>query len=219
VGWEQKLGSDSHAEINFIQRNGRFGLAYEKTIPSPLENLYTLQNNRRDRYRSVRISFRHSFSNKAALSGSYTRSSARTNQLFDYSLETPMMSSQAAGNLAWDAPNRVISSGWTPAPIWNLFLSYFFEYRTGFPFMVVNEQQQLVGPANRLRFPDYASLNLGIEKRIRLFTREWAVRLTILNITGHSNPDSVINNIDSPDFMNFAGGGKRAFSARLRLVG
>ena len=75
---------------------------------------------------------------------------------------------------------------------------------------MVNEQQQLIGPANSVRFPDYASLNLGIEKRIRLFTREWAMRLTILNVTSHANPDSVINNVDSPNFMRFAGGQKRS---------
>ena len=83
----------------------------------------------------------------------------------------------------------------------------------------MNEQQQLVGLANRTRFPDYASLNLGIEKRLQLFSRGWAVRLTIINVTGHSNFDSVINNIDAPDFMRFAGGQRRAFTARLRLVG
>jgi hypothetical protein len=121
--------------------------------------------------------------------------------------------------LAWDAPNRFVSSGWTPSPVWNRFLSYFFEYRTGFPFSIVNEQQQVIGPANRMRFPDYASLNLGIEKRIRLFTREWAVRLTILNVISHRNPDSVINNADSPNFMKYAGGQKRSLSVRLRLVG
>ena len=121
--------------------------------------------------------------------------------------------------MAWDVPNRLISSGWAPAPIWDVLLSYFFEYRTGFPFSIVNEKQQLIGPPHRSRFPDYVSLNLGIEKRIRLFAREWAVRLTILNVTGRDNPNGIINNIDSQDFMKFAGGQKRAFSARLRLVG
>ena len=102
---------------------------------------------------------------------------------------------------------------------WGLFLSYFFEYRTGFPFSIVNEQYQLVGPANSMRFPDYINLNLGIEKRIRFLTRNWAVRLTILNITGHDNPSAVINNIDSPDFMKYLGAHKVSLSARLRLVG
>jgi hypothetical protein len=219
LGWEQKIGTNSQAIVNFIERRGRFGLAYEKLPSASDVSTFILQNNRRDRYRSLQISFKHSFSDKTALSGSYTRSSTWTNQVLDYSLNTLVFAPQQPGPLAWDASNRFVSSGWAPVPIWNLLLSYFFEYRTGFPFSIVNEQQQLVGPANSTRFPDYASLNLGIEKRLRLFTRGWAVRLTIINVTGHSNFDSVINNIDAPDFMRFAGGQKRAFTARLRLVG
>jgi hypothetical protein len=219
LGWEQIIGSDSQIGINYTQRNGRFGLAYERIAPDLHNNLFVLQNNRRDRYRSFQISLRHSFSDKAALSGSYTRSSSRTNRVFDYSLDLLVFAPQEPGPMAWDAPNRFISSGWTPAPIWDVLLSYFFEYRSGFPFSIVNEKQQLIGPPHRSRFPDYVSLNLGIEKRFRLFTREWAVRLTILNVTGRDNPSGIINNIDSQDFMRFAGRHKRAFSARLRLVG
>jgi hypothetical protein len=165
------------------------------------------------------ISFRHSFNDKTSVSASYTRSSTRTNQVFDYSLDTLVYNPQEPGPLGWDAPHRLVSSGWMPAPLWNLFLSYFFEYRTGFPFSVVNEQQNVIGSPNRVRYPNYASLNIGIEKRVKLFTRQWAVRLSIMNVGSHANPDSVINNIDSPKFMRFGGGGKRAFKARIRLVG
>ena len=56
--------------------------------------------------------------------------------------------------MLWDSPNRVVATGWTPIPIWQLFLSGFFEYHTGFPFSSINEQQQLVGAPNSFRFPD-----------------------------------------------------------------
>jgi hypothetical protein len=219
LGWEQAIGKSSKAEVNFAQRIGRFGLAYDRVAGNSAESLFVLQNNRLDRYRSFQISFQHSFSDRTALSGSYTRSSTWTNRVFDYSLDMLVFAPQEPGPLDWDTPNRFVSSGWTPAPIWSLFLSYFFEYRTGFPFSVINEQQQLVGRANHLRFPDYMSLNLGIEKRLRLFTREWAIRLTILNVTGHGNPESVFNNVDSPNFMKYTGNQSRSFTARVRLVG
>ncbi len=219
LGWEQMLGTKSQFELNLTQRKGRLELAYDKVTTNSPDIIFLLQNNRRDRYRSIQVSFKHAFTNRAFMSASYTRSSAQSNHVFDYSLETLVFTPQQSGPLEWDAPNRLISSGWAPAPIWNLFLSYFFEYRTGFPFSIVNEQQQLVGPANRMRFPDYANLNLGIEKRVHFFTRQWAVRLTIVNVTGHYHPDSVINNIDSPNFMKFAGGQRRSFTGRIRLVG
>jgi hypothetical protein len=219
LGWEEAIGGNSHVGFDVTQRNGRLGLAYEQFAHNNNENIFLLQNNRRDRYRSVQFSFRHSFSDQASISANYTRSGTRSNRVFDYSLQTIVFTPQQSGPLNWDAPNRFISSGWAPAPLWGLFLSYFFEYRTGFPFSIVNEQQQVVGQANQTRFPDYLSLNIGIEKRVHLFTKNWAVRLTILNVTSRSNPDSVINNVDSPDFMKFAGGSKRALSARVRLVG
>jgi len=219
LGWEQGIGRNSQVGFNFTNRKGRFGLAYDRIPGSISENLFLLKNNRRDTYRSFQVSFKHAFTDKASLSASYTRSSAHSNHVFDYSLDTLVFTPQQAGPLDWDTPNRVLCTGWSPIPIWNLFLSYFFKYRSGFPFSIVNEQQQVVGAANSMRFPDYLSLNLGIEKHIHFFTRDWAVRLTILNLTNHYHPDSVINNIDSPDFMKFAGSQRRSLTARIRLVG
>ncbi len=219
LSYEHKLSENSYFSANFILRKGRLGLAYEKMDTSQRENRFLLQNNRRDRYRSIQVSFRHSFNDKTAIAASYTRSSATTNRVFDYSLGTLIFAPQQAGPLDWDAPNRFVSSGYVPTPLWKLLFSYFFEYRTGFPFSVVNEKQQLVEPANGRRFPDYISLNLGIEKRFNLFHYEWAIRLTIPNASGSHNPDAVINNVDSPKFLYFSGGRRRSITARLRLVG
>ena len=138
--------------------------------------------------------------------------------MLDPSLTLLILSPQQPGPLLWDAPHRMVSSGWTPIPIWGLFLSGYLEYRSGFPFSVVNEQQQLVGAPNRLRFPAYLSLNLGLEKRFQFRGHEWAVRLSEINITGHQNPDSVVNNNAAPNFLTFAGGQRRALTVRLRLV-
>ncbi len=217
--WTQRIRGRTYGGANLILRSGRNGFAYEPQTSTTASRFLLLQNNRRDSYRAVQLSLRHTFGESAELSANYTRSRARSNEVFDYSLGTLLFAAQQPGPLDWDAPNRFISSGWAPTPIWNLFLSYFFEFRSGFPFSVANQQQQLVGAPNRLRFPDYASLNLGVEKRFRIFSRVWAVRLAFINATGSANPDSVINNIDSPDYLQYAGGQKRAVTARIRLVG
>jgi hypothetical protein len=218
VEWIQRIGQNTYAGANLIFREERDGFAYEPQPSIDNTGLFLLQNNRGDRYRAVQISLRRTFGEKGGLSANYTRSRASSNQVIDYSLATLVFAPQQAGLLEWDAPNRFVSTGWMPAPIWNLFLSYFFEYRTGFPFSVVNQQQQLVGAPNRLRFPDYMSLSLGVEKRFKLFGRIWAVRLAAINASGNTNPDSVVNNVDALDYLKFAGGQKRAFTARIRLV-
>ncbi len=217
--WTQRIRHNNFAGINLLLRSGRNGFAYEPQPSLAAVRAFLLQDNRRDTYRSVQLSFRHTFADKAEVSACYIRSRARSNEALDFSLATLVFAPQQAGPLGWDAPNRLISSGWTPIPFWSLFLSYFLEYRTGFPFNVVNQQQQLVGAPDHMRFPDYVSLNLGIEKRFRLLSHVWAVRLAIVNANGSTNPDSVINNVDSPNFLQFAGGQHRAFTARIRLVG
>jgi hypothetical protein len=62
-------------------------------------------------------------------------------------------------------------------------------------------------------------VNIGAEKRFPFYGRQWAVRLSLINATGHHNYNAVINNIDAPNFLSFAGGQSRALTARLRLVG
>jgi hypothetical protein len=94
-----------------------------------------------------------------------------------------------------------------------------FEYRTGYPYSNINQQQFLVGAANAQRFPDYANLTIGLEKKFTFRDRVFAARLSVINVLGRQNPDVVINNVDAPNFGAFAGGQGRAFTARLRFVG
>jgi hypothetical protein len=108
--------------------------------------------------------------------------------------------------VAWDTPNRLLTWGWTPTHIWGIHLSYLFEYRTSYPFSAFNLQQQLVGPPNGLRFPAYASLNLGLEKKFAFRGYLWAARIEAVNIFDRLNPDTVVNNVDAPNFGSFTGG-------------
>lgn len=219
IEWAQRIGPRTFAKINLLGRNEHLGLAYEDLQPGQPGGQFLLQNNRRDRYRAAEVSLRHSFNANTEVYADYTRSRARSSEVLDYPLGLLVFAPQAPGPLPWDTPNRFLSWGWTPLPIWRLWFSYFLEYRTGFPFSVLDEQQRLVGLPNRLRFPDYVSVNIAVEKRFRLRAHEWAFRLAVLNLTGHANPESVINNIAAPNFLTFAGGQHRAFSGRFRLVG
>ncbi len=219
IEWVQKIGPNTQAGIHLLGRDGHLGLVYDDQQLAQPGALFLLQNHRRDRYRAVEISLRHSFSEKAHFFADYTRSRARSNEVLDTSLGALLFSAQAPGPVAWDAPHRVLSWGWTPLPFWGLSVSYFLEYRTGFPFSVLNQQQQLIGPPNRLRFPDYVSMNLGIEKRFELRGYAWAARFSAINVTDHDNSNQVINNADSPNFLRVAGGQHRALTARLRFVG
>ena len=116
-------------------------------------------------------------------------------------------------------PNRIVSDGWTPLPFWHLLFSYFAEYHTGLPFNIINQEQQLVGTPDSARYPAYFDLDLGIEKRFHFRGKEYAFRVSAINVTDHPNWNQVVNNVNASNPLSFAGGQGRAITARLRFVG
>jgi hypothetical protein len=216
VEWEQKLGSNTSTGVTLLRRVEGDGLTYQDIQPASLGGVFLFQDHRSDRYRSGEVWARHVFKNKAEIYGDYTRSNARSNEALDYSLINPYFVPQAPGPLLWDAPNRLISWGRSPVPLWGLFLTYRVEYRSGYPFDDVNEKGQLIDTPGQFRFPNYFDLDVGLEKRFRFHGQTWALRASAINATNHDNPNAV-NTLVSP--FAFAGGQGRAFTGRLRLVG
>lgn len=218
AGYEQKIRRSTLLGVDLLVRNGYHGFAYVKQQPAHPGGILLLEDHRKDRYRAATFSARYQFSNAAEFYGAYTRSRATSNQVLNPALGSIFYAGQRSGRLAWDAPNRLVTWGWAPTHIWGLQLSYFLEYRTGYPFSVVNFQQQLIG-ANVRRFPPYASLNLGLEKKFAFGGYLWAARIEVVNVLGRKNSDAVVNNVDAPNFGAFLGGQGRAFTGRVRFVG
>ncbi len=219
AGWQQKFAHSTLLTLAFLARNGSHGFAYAAQQPAQSGGIFLLQDTRKDRYRSATLSLRHVFSESMEIYGAYTRSVAHSNEVLNPALGSIFYAAQQSAPVAWDAPNRLLTWGWAPTHIWGIQLSYFFEYRTGFPFSVVNLQQQLVGPPNSVRFPVYASLNLGIEKKFAFRGFLWGVRVEAVNAFNRQNPDTVVNNFDAPNFGVFSGGQGRAVTLRVRFIG
>lgn len=225
---ERKLPGAIYLKAEFLEKRGYDGFDYVDealTIsPSglPSSGLFTLQNGRRDKYDAGTLSFRRTFHQHYPLFFSYTRSKARSNAVLDSTLDVPFFSPQLSGPLPWDSPNRVQSWGAAPFHLPRLHaleFDYSFDWRTGYPYNVINLEQELVGLPGRFRFPDFASLNLHVEKRFHLFRNEWALRAGFNNITDRHNPLVVDNNIDSPTFGSFSNFQHRAFTGRIRFLG
>jgi len=219
AGWQQKLGRKMLIGLELLARNGYHGFAFVDQQPAQPGGVFLLEDHRKDRYRSASFSVRYNLAADTGFYAAYTRSLAHSNQDLDPALGSIFYAAQQSGPVAWDAPNRLLTWGWIPAYFWGLQFTYFLEYRTGYPFNVVNFQQQLVGLPESMRFPDYVNLNLGLEKKFGFHGYIWAARLEEVNIIGHSNPNTVVNNIDAPNFGTFAGGQGRALTLRVRFVG
>jgi hypothetical protein len=219
AGWQQKLVHNTLLGLQLLARNGSHGFVYVDQQPTQPGGIFLLQDTRKDRYRSATVSVRHVFSEDMEVYGAYTRSVAHSNEVLNPALGSIFYVAQQPGPVLWDAPNRVVTWGWAPTHIWGIQLSYFFEYRTGFPFSVINLEQQLVGPPNSSRFPAYASLNIGLEKKFGFRGYLWGVRVEAVNILDRQNPNTVVNNIDAPNFGAFSGGQGLAFTLRVRFIG
>lgn len=224
AGYQQRVGGNTLVSLELLARDEHHGLVFETIspqVPSPsfTGSDYVLRSSRRDKYRGATLAARHTFKNTAELFGSYTWSRSSTDQVLDPFLGSLYFTAQQAGPLFWDAPNRFLTWSSVPTGIWGILFSDLFEYRAGYTYSAINQQQFIVGVPNAYRFRSYASLTIGLEKKFTFRDRVFAARLSMVNLLDRQNPDVVVNNVDAPNFGTFLGGQGRAFSGRLRFVG
>jgi hypothetical protein len=223
LGLEKKLPAAIYLKAEFLERRGTHGFLYD-TLNNTSSGNFILQNTRDDRYTALQLTLRHNFRESYMIMGSYTRSSTRSNQALDFNVDNPILSPQQPGPYPWDTPNRFLSWGYLPffklPVVHQLELAYSLEARTGFPFSLFNDQQQLISQPGADRFPEYFSLNLQLEKRFHLFGYYLALRGGFDNLTARCNPYVVNSVIDSthpqPTFTACQG---RSFTSRIRLLG
>ncbi len=217
---ERKLFARIYLRTEYIRKRGNRGFVFLSSSGVPLGGDFLLTNTRQDHYDSFQVTAHRTFRENYEVMASYTRSSARSNQVFDFTIDNPIFSQQSAGPLAWNTPNRFLTWGWLPLPHFpHWSFAWSAEVHSGFAFSAVNQNQQVVGGANSYRFPNYVSLDPFLEYHFRLRGHDLALRGGFENITGHTNPTAVDNNINSPHFLTFSGLAGRVFTARIRFLG
>lgn len=219
---DHRVGSGIYVRVQGLRRRGSNGLTYAGLPPlgvAPFDLVYQLSNARADSYHGVELTLRQNFRKEYSWLASYTRSRARSTAAIDLSPDTPMLISDNAGRLPWDAPHRLITWGYLPTPFRDWAMAYLLEYHSGFPFSVQNEAGQVLGSVNSWSYPDFFEMNLHIERRFHLRGQRWALRMGANNITGHSNPNVVNNVLNSPEFLSYYGGQSRALNFRIRWLG
>jgi hypothetical protein len=234
LGAEHRFFSGLYAKVDYTRRRGSNGLTYLNTIspgvPPPPEAaasyhtnvfdaIYALSNTRRDRYDGLGITLRQAFRKQYEWMASYTRSRALSNAVVDINVDTPVIVTGNVGRTPWDVPNRFLSWGYLPAWSRNWAIAYLLETRNGFPFSVQDETGRVVGALNGYRFPAFFELNLHLERKFVFRANRWAFRFGFNNITGHKNPNVVINDTSAPNFLAMYGGQSRALNFRIRWLG
>jgi Carboxypeptidase regulatory-like domain len=225
VALEKKLPDAIFLKLEVIEKRGAHGFAYN-TLNGAVDGNFSLENRRDDRYDAFTISARHRFRQYYEIFGAYTRSRAHTNQVFDFSLDIPLLSPQLPGPYPWDTPNRFVGYGVLPffsLPVLHkVDMVYSFEARTGLPFNATTDQGEIYpgDPPGTFRLPAYYTVNLQFEKRFHAFGRYWALRGGFDNITNHAN-DILANGVLDPThpLPSLIDGNGRAFTGRIRYLG
>jgi hypothetical protein len=225
LAWNLQIDHQAHQRLllrlGYEERNTRRDLALEPTADALL-----LQNNGRSRYRELQAVAHFRFQEGRNIFLSYVRSQARGN-LNDFNtyfgnLRHVVIRPDEYGRQPFDAPHRLLFWGDFAVPF-DMVVTPVVDWRSGFPFSIVNEQQDFVGPRNAGgRFPRLLTLDLLVMKalKIRFRGKEYKGRagFTVFNITNHWNPRDVQNNIASPQFGTFFNSADRSVRLKFEFV-
>jgi len=219
IAWDQRLATNVLLRVQGLSRRQDHGLAYVGTPYTDRDTTYTLANQRTEAYDALDVSARQTFAKQYGWMAGYTRSSARSNAVLRIGPDDYFFTTDNHGPLSWDAPHRFVSWAYLPTFREPWAFATLLEYRSGFPFSAANSAGAVALPVNNLRFPNYFSLNVDLERKIRFKGNLWALRAGLVNVTNHFNPDTVNAITDSAAFLQMSGGQRRLLEFRVRWLG
>jgi hypothetical protein len=172
-------------------------------------------------YREVQITGRYQI-HRSTINASYVHSKAYgdlndVNQFFGNDPVAVIQPNQR-GRLPFDAPNRFLSWAEIAAP-WKFTFAPVLDVHTGFPYSMVNEDREFVGPRNESRFPRFVSADLQVLREIRLPIKDKHAKVGfgVFNIFNHPNYRDVQNDLVSSRNGEFFNGVGRTFHGKFVL--
>jgi TonB dependent receptor/TonB-dependent Receptor Plug Domain len=216
---DQALQADLLVRIGYRQTRGS-----NQLIVDPMFDAGTLTLSSRGRSRSdeIETTLRRQFKNGSHMTASYVRSNAK-GDLNDFvsifgDLREPVIVADQYARQTFDTPNRFLVWGVVNLPR-DIAVSPTLEYRTGFPYSLVDESQQTVGTRNDGgRFPNLMTLDLAVTKDVQIKKHRARVGVQVFNLTNHFNPQDVQNNTASPLVGEFANSVARQVRAKFVVL-
>jgi hypothetical protein len=153
---------------------------------------------------------------------SYVRSRARgdLNEFDTYlgNFPFPIVRPNRFSNLPSDLPNRFLAWGEMKLPL-KMGIAPIVEYRSGFPYSVIDVAQNYVGVPNNERFPNFFSIDARVWKDFKVSSK-YTLRFAVsgFNLTNHFNPTTVHSNFADPEFGEFFGEHKRRFRLDFDVI-
>jgi hypothetical protein len=226
IGWnialDREITSALAVRAGFLERNtsSDFALNPESGFE---QGILSISNTGHSFYREFQVIGRYKI-RQDILNVSYVRSKAY-GDLNDFNQflgndPTAVINPNASARLPFDAPNRMLFWGQFEAPL-KLTLMPVLDVHTGFPYSVVDQLRDFVGPRDVLRLPRFNSLDPQVTRPITLPfpKKELKARIgfSVFNLLNHFNPRDVQNDIDSYRFGALFNGVGRTFRGKFVL--
>jgi hypothetical protein len=220
AAYDHRFSPEWAIHAGVIDRRGSFELLVDPRIEAGA-GVLLLQSRGRSVYREVEAGVHFTRGTLVDLNVSYVRSVARADlnafSTFYDSVRRPVLGRNAYGPATSDAPHRLVARGRAmPTDRWLLVGA--MDWRSGLPYSIVDESLDFVGDRNTRRFPAYLRVELGVERRIRLFKRETWIGVRAENAFDAFLPTDVQANISSPDFGRFYNSEYRQFRIQFRFA-
>ncbi len=174
------------------------------------------------RYRQVEATARLRLKETRELFFSYVRSKGR-GDLNDFgsflgTFPVPVVRPNQFGDSPADLPNRFLAWGLMSLPM-QFRIAPVIEYRSGFPYSVLDANQDYVGAPNTHRFPTFLSVDARVSKDFQI-NPKYGVRFSVssFNLTNHFNPEAVHLNTGDRAYGYFFGHRGRRFTVDFDVL-
>jgi Carboxypeptidase regulatory-like domain len=226
VGWNVELDREITSALSvragFQQRNTSrdFLLTPE---PAFDHGVLSLSNDGRTFYREFQVAGLYKI-RQNTLNASYVRSKAYGdlndfNQFFGNN-PVAVIEPNSRGRLPFDAPDRFLFWGQFQAPL-KLTVMPVFDLHTGFPYSVVDQYRDFIGPRNSQRFRQFNSFDMQVTRPVSIPFPHKEIKarvgVSVFNLFNHFNPRDVQNDIDSDRFGGLFNGVGRTFRGKFVL--
>ena len=157
-------------------------------------------------YQEAQFAIRRVWAHDQQLFVSYVRSAAH-GELNDFetlfqSMDAPLVQHGGHSVTPGDAPNRLLAWATVNLPS-RVVVSPVVEWRSGFPYSVVDARYLYAGTPNTARYPTFFSTDVVVYKTFTVHHRSADFGVQLFNVTDHLNPRDVYPVLGAPQFGDF----------------
>jgi hypothetical protein len=221
---EQPVTRNLRLRVGYLRSVSNGLVILDSSAPDPATQtaVTLLSGTGTARYRQFDLTARVRAGAKREMFFSYVRSRA-TGDLNDFaeyigSFPNAIIHPNQAATLPTDLPNRFVAWGSLQLPL-GFGVAPVLEYRSGFPYSVLDGQQQYVGVPNSQRFPNFLSADARVWRDFKV-NPKYSVRLSVsgFNLTNHFNPEATHWNTADSAYGLFFGERHRRFTADFDVL-